>query len=177
MTQSSPGIWVSDPKSYQKKLLDLLGSRDPFDVLSSTPDVVARFVRENSAAKMRTRPFSGKWTPNEIIGHFVDTEIVYGFRVRLIFCEDNPTILGMDQDKWVAAQRHNDREPSELLEMFRTLRKYNLGIWRLMKPADYERTGQHNERGKESLGLMLRMEAGHDLSHIDQITRYLAAIG
>jgi hypothetical protein len=34
----------------------------------------------------------------------------------------------------------------------------------------------HNERGPESLGLMLCMNAGHDLSHIDQLTRYLAAI-
>jgi hypothetical protein len=45
-----------------------------------------------------------------------------------------------------------------------------------MPPADLQRTGQHNERGPESLGVMLRMLAGHDLSHLDQIARYIHAV-
>jgi hypothetical protein len=49
-------------------------------------------------------------------------------------------------------------------------------MWRRTSPADLERTGQHNERGPESLGVMLRLVAGHDLSHLDQITRYIQAV-
>jgi hypothetical protein len=45
-----------------------------------------------------------------------------------------------------------------------------------MSAADLQRTGQHNERGPESLGVMLRMVAGHDLSHRDQLTRYIQAV-
>jgi hypothetical protein len=45
-----------------------------------------------------------------------------------------------------------------------------------MSPADLQRTGQHNERGPESLAVMLRMLAGHDLSHLDQIARYIRAV-
>ena len=101
---------------------------------------------------------------------------VYGYRLRLILCEDHPTILGMNQDLWVAGQRHNEREPSDLLDMFRTMRQFNLVLWNRMSPADLQRTGQHNERGPESLGVMLRMLAGHDLSHLDQITRYIQAV-
>ena len=44
-----------------------------------------------------------------------------------------------------------------------------------MSAADLQRTGQHNERGPESLGVMLRMMAGHDLSHLEQFSRYLQA--
>jgi hypothetical protein len=61
--------------------------------------------------------------------------------------------------------------------MFRTMRHFNLAMWKRMSPADLQRTGQHNERGPESLGLMLRVMAGHDLSHLDQITRYIQAVG
>jgi hypothetical protein len=60
--------------------------------------------------------------------------------------------------------------------MFRTLRQYNLALWKSMSPADLQRTGQHNERGPESLAVMLRMLAGHDLSHLDQIARYIRAV-
>ena len=62
---------------------------------------------------LRTRPSEAKWTPNEIIGHLAGGEWAYGYRLRLILCDDNPTILGTNQDSWVAAQRHNEREPSE----------------------------------------------------------------
>ena len=169
-------IEKGDSAAYQQKLLGLLGNREPIEVLGKTPDILARIVEENSPAVLQTRPFPGKWTPNEIIGHLSDSEWVYGYRVRLILCQDKPVILGMDQDLWVAGQKHNDRQPKDLLAMFRNLRFANLELWRRLTPKDFERVGRHNERGEESLGLMFRMEAGHDLSHIDQINRYLQAI-
>lgn len=174
-TAVSATPWVDDAAAYRKKLDGFLGTQDPITVLAQSPDRFARFVADNLPKVMRTRPYPGKWTPNEIIGHLTDSEWVFGFRVRLILCEEKPTILGMDQDLWVAGQRLNDREPKDLLEMFRGLRSYNLAIWKQMTPADFARVGKHNERGEESLAQMLRMHAGHDLSHIDQITRYLAA--
>ena len=138
-------------------------------------DALARIVEQHSAKLMRTRPFPGKWTPNEVIGHLVDSEWVYGYRMRLILCEDRPTILGMDHDLWVAGQRHNDREPKELVETFRAMRQFNLSVWGRLGPQELARVGHHNERGAESLGRLLRMIPGHDLSHIDQINRYLDA--
>jgi len=42
-----------------------------------------------------------------------------------------------------------------------------------MSPEDLQRSGQHNERGAESLAVMVRLLAGHDLSHLNQISRYI----
>ena len=101
---------------------------------------------------------------------------MYGYRLRLVLCENAATILGTTQDEWVRRQQHNQREPSEHLESFRTLRGYNVTVWRRVSPADLTRTGRHNERDEEPLAAMLRMQAGHDLSHLNQIDRYLRAI-
>jgi hypothetical protein len=166
-----------DPESYRRNLLNLLGNQNPLDALSKTAAALAGIIREHPASVLRARPFAGKWTPNEIIGHLVDGEWVYGYRLRLIVCEDCPTVLGTQQDAWVARQRHNEREPSELVEIFRTLREFNLAVWRRTTAAELERTGSHNERGPESLAVMLRMMAGHDLSHLAQIERYLGTLG
>ena len=84
--------------------------------------------------------------------------------------------LCSDGCAWVLRQHHNDREPSEHVEIFRTLRQFNVAVWRRLSPADLTRTGRHNERGAESLAVMLRMQAGHDLSHLNQIDRYVRAI-
>jgi hypothetical protein len=176
MATPQPGLELSDPQAYRERMFALLGDRDPLEVLGQTACALAGIVRAHAPTVLRARPFEGKWTPNEVIGHLVDSEWVYGYRLRLILCQDNPVILGMDQDAWVAGQRHNEREPSELVETFRTLRQCNLALWRRASPADLQRTGQHNERGPESLGVMLRMLAGHDLSHLAQITRHVEAV-
>jgi DinB superfamily len=165
-----------DPQIYRENLFKLLGDRDPLDVLAQTASVLNAIARKHSAAVLRTRPFEGKWTPNEVIGHLVDSEWVYGYRLRLVLCETDPAILGTSQELWVAGQRHNDREPAELVAIFRPMREFNLALWKRLSPADLQRSGRHNERGEESLGVMLRMMAGHDLSHLDQIARYLQAL-
>jgi len=169
---------TSDTKTYQNKLMGLLGSRDPITVLAETPESIARLISPHSVDVLRRRPFAERWTwtPLEIVGHLVDVEFVYGFRVRMILCQERPTILGMDQEKWVAGQRYNEREAGELIADFRGVRGANLKLWRQVRPEQMSRVGVHSERGEESLGLMLKMHAGHDLSHLDQIKRYLAAI-
>jgi hypothetical protein len=176
MATAKVGLQVSDPQAYRERLFKLLGDQDPLEVLAQTAPRLADIVHSNALPVLRARPFEGKWTPTEVIGHLVDSEWVYGYRARLILCEENPTILGMNQELWVAAQQYNEREPSELVDTFRTMRQLNLVLWKRMSPGDLTRAGQHNERGPESLGVMLRMLAGHDLSHLDQIGRYIQAI-
>src|SRR6266849_405928 len=176
MTNAQAAASISASQAYREKMFNLLANRDPLEVLAQTASAVADIVGKHSAAVLRTRPFEGKWTPNEIIGHLTDSEWVYGYRLRLILCEDEPAILGIRQDAWVASLHHNEREPSELVEIFRTMRLFNLSVWRRMSPEDLQRSGQHNERGAESLAVMVRLLAGHDLSHLDQISRYIQAL-
>jgi hypothetical protein len=170
-------ISAADPKAYQAKLIALVAGRDRVDILSRTPAALAELFDRHPAARWRVRPFEGKWTPNEILGHLVDIEWVYGFRVRAILCEHEPEIVAMDQETWVAGQRYNEREPADLLEQFTQLRNANVTLWQSVKPDEFARAGLHRQRGRETLDLCLTLHAGHDLSHIDQLTRYLAAAG
>lgn len=165
----------SNPEAYFAKISALVGDRDRIEILTQTANVLASIVREHPVHVFRTRPFADKWTPNEILGHLGDTEWVFGYRLRAILCEDEPEILWMDHELWVAGQRHNEREPSELVEVFRQLRAPNASLWQRVKPDQLQRCGHHNERGKETLDNYLTSQAGHDLSHIDQLRRYLAA--
>ena len=130
-------------QEYREKMFNLIGDRNPLEILAQTPSTLGDIVSTHSAALLRRRPFEGKWTPNEVIGHLTDSEWVDGYRLRLILGEDAPAILGTKQDLWVAALRHNEREPSELVEIFRTLRHFNLAVWRRTSPQDLQRIAQH----------------------------------
>jgi hypothetical protein len=72
-------------------MFTLVGDQNPLDVIAQTASRLADIVRKHSTVVLRTRTFEGKWTPNEIIGHLTDGEWVYGYRLRLILCEDDPT--------------------------------------------------------------------------------------
>jgi hypothetical protein len=173
---TSPSVQENPTAEYRKRVLSFLGNQEPLEVLGRTADTLAALAREHGAKRMQVRPIEGKWTPLEVVGHLCDCEWVYGYRARLILCEENPTILGMDQDLWVAGQIYNERDPMDLAEEFRTLRTRNLRLWRGLSPKELARTGQHSERGLESLGLLRTLMAGHDLLHLDQVKRLLMAI-
>jgi len=74
MTMTQSGRSISDPNAYRGNLFTLLGDRNPLHVIEQTSFTLADVVRTHSPAVLRARPFAGKWTPNEIIGHLVDGE-------------------------------------------------------------------------------------------------------
>jgi len=173
MTQSNAA--VDEAKAYQKKLEGLVGDSDPLKVLAATVETLQRIVHDTPWGLFRKRPFPGKWTPQEVIGHLSDAEWTMGFRTRTVLSDERPKIMAYDQERWAAAQGHNDRDLGELLSTFVALRTANLQLWKKLTPAQLQRSGLHSERGEESLGQMLKMLAGHDRSHIDQVRRYLEA--
>lgn len=177
MTTTTPErLELSDPAAYSQRMLDLVGSRDPLAVLAETPGKIAEIVKTTPAETLRKRPFEGKWTPNEILGHFVDVELVVAYRARTILCDERPLMLGMDQDRWAVHLRHNEAEPGSHAHRFAELRRMNLDLWRSLTPEELERHGVHAERGVTRLGRLIEVAAGHDLHHLEQLERYLEAL-
>jgi len=60
------------------------------------------------------------------------------------------------------------------LELFRVVREANLALLKSLKPEKWRVYGRHSERGRESIEDIVRMFAGHDLNHLQQIEKILA---
>lgn len=166
---------VQTPEAYRRQLLDLLGRDDPAVVQAATVARLRELIGE-AGDDLRTRPEPREWSVLECIGHLVDSELTTAARVRWIVSEDEPDIVGYDQDLWVDRLRHRDDDPDDLISLFDTLRRANLRLWSQRPVGDRERVGIHRERGPESYGLIVRLAAGHDRFHIAQAERALAAI-
>src|SRR5215831_989771 len=87
-------------REYTAAILDLLGDRDPRAVLSATPDALQRAVGRLSADELRAPEAPGKWSIIQVVRHLADSEIVWGWRLRLVLSQDRPPITGYDQDAW-----------------------------------------------------------------------------
>jgi hypothetical protein len=162
---------AQDRASYAGAVLDLLGDRKPIDVLRETPTAAARIVAAMTPEQLKTPEAPGKWSIAQVLRHLADTDVVWGWRMRLILAQDRPTITGFDQDLWADCLDYANADANESLEVFAVLRRDNLRLINRATPADLERVGVHAERGEESVGYLIRLYAGHDLLHLAQIDR------
>jgi hypothetical protein len=165
---TTPADALAAGRAYQRQLLALLGEDDPAMVLEQTEPLV-RSVLRDAGSDLRARPAPNEWSVVELLGHLVDAETVMSGRFRWTVSQDEPPLLGYDQDLWVARLRHNDDQPDDLLAVFSTLRAANLRLWRRSSTDDRRRVAMHAERGAESYDLMFRMLAGHDRFHLNQM--------
>ena len=164
---------VDEAKEYQDFLLGLLGVQDPVEVQSDTPKAL-REIFAQAGDRIRERRSPDDWSVLEVGGHILDAEVACTGRYRWIIAHDEPPLPGYDQELWVERLRHNEDDPEELLSLFETLRAANLALWHRTTEAERARVGMHMERGPESLDLMFRLYAGHDLNHVAQARRLLA---
>jgi uncharacterized damage-inducible protein DinB len=160
-----------DRANYAGAILDLLGSREPLDVLRETPGLAGRAMAGLTMAQLRTPEKPGKWSIAQVLRHLADSDVVWGWRMRLILAQDRPPITGYDQDLWAERLDYANTDAAESLEAFSVLRRDNLRLIERATPADLQRVGVHSERGEESVGYMMRLYAGHDLLHLAQIDR------
>ena len=174
MTFSNPaGGAAASAAAYVRALLEVLGERDPLLVLAELDGWLDQRLSGVREAALRRAEAPGKWSAADVVQHLADSELVLGFRLRMILTEDRPPIQGYDQDKWAGTLRYPDVPLAEARAQLSALRAANLRVLRRLSPADWERVGLHSERGPESVGHLTKLMGAHDLVHRRQIDRIL----
>ena len=167
---------VAEAAEYQRYLTGLVGDEDPAEVKAGSAEAWREVIR-SAGARVAERPEPDEWSVLECLGHVTDSEVVVASRYRWIVAQDEPPLVGYDQDLWVDRLHHNEDDPDVLLETFEALRRANLALWARSTEQERARVGLHSERGRESFDLTFNLAAGHDRFHLDQARRALAALG
>lgn len=163
--------------AYTAAVIDLLGDRQPLDVLRATPAAIHRATAGLSDDQLVRPESDGKWSIRHVLQHLADSELVWGWRLRLVLAQDRPSLTGYDQDAWAARLRYDAIRAEDALADFSVLRRSNLRLLAVAKDSDLDRVGVHAERGEESVRHMMRLYAGHDLLHLRQIERIRSVVG
>lgn len=156
---------------YLRRILARLGALDPITTLSATPTHLESLLERLGPSGFGDTYAPGKWPARTIVAHLADVELGMGFRLRQALsvpAGDPPhAVQPFDQDAW--ATRSGRLDPSVTLEAFRALRALNLSLLATLDFDDWSVEAFHPERGFESVDLMVRFLAGHDLNHLDQV--------
>lgn len=162
------------PQQYTQRILGYLEGKKPMEILAATPRQLARLVKGVSKKKLSQRPASDKWSVTEILAHLADSELVYGFRIRLILEASGPPIQGIDQDAWAKFSDYAKHDPVLSLEALRITRERMVRLLKILPRESWDFYGMHSERGKETVTRVVEMLAGHDVNHITQIKERLS---
>ncbi len=150
-------------QQYIQRITAHVEGKQPLAVQAATAKKLERIIKGLPTAKLRKRPAPDKWSVSEILAHLADTEIVVGFRMRLILDAPGTPVVAVDQDSWVTSGHYEKRDPRKSVEQLKSL-----------TPQQWKHYGMHSERGQETIEHIVRMYAGHDINHLQQIERILS---
>ncbi|MGB0034937.1 MAG: DinB family protein [Candidatus Acidiferrales bacterium] len=162
------------PQDYIKRMLSYQEGQDTLKLQAAAPKKFEKLIKGVSATRLRKRPAPDKWSIAEILAHVAETEIVGGFRMRMILGSPGAPIQAFDQDSWVVSGHYDKRDPRKSLEQFRAFREANLALLKSLDAEQWKHYGIHSERGEETVAHIAKMFAGHDINHMKQIERILA---
>jgi len=162
--------------AYVDAVLELLGERDPAEVLRTTVSWCRRRTAGLTPVQLATPEAEGKWSVAGVLQHLADAEIVWSYRLRRMLSEDRPELRGWDQDLWAERLGYDGADADEAMAVLASLRAANLTLLSSASPEDFERTADDLVRGEETVRQMLRLFAGHDLAHRRQLDRLVSKV-
>jgi hypothetical protein len=160
-------------QQYVQRITAHVKGKQPLAVQAATANKLERLIKGVPTSTLRKRPAADKWSASEIVAHLGDAEIVIGFRMRLILGAPGSPIAAYDQDSWVTSGHYEKRDPRRSVEQFSVVREANLALLKSLTAEQWKHYGMHSERGQETIEHIVRMTAGHDINHLQQIERIL----
>jgi len=156
-------------QQYMQRINGYMEGKQPLAVQAATAKKLEKLIKGVPAAKLRKRPAPDKWSVSEILAHLADAEIVGGFRMRLILGAPGTPVAAFDQDSWVISGHYEKRDPRKSVEQFRVVREANLALLKSLTSEQWKHYGMHAQRGQETIEHVVRMFAGHDINHLQQV--------
>lgn len=107
----------------------------------------------------------GKWTIKEVLGHLVDTERVFAYRLLRISRGDETELPGFDENRYVPEGHFNLRTIENLMSEFTLQRASTVALVNGIPPAAWPRVGTANGF-RTSARAIAYIIVGHTAHHL-----------
>ena len=122
-------------------------------------------------AELDFRIADGAWTPREVVHHLADSEMTSAIRIRRLIAEEEPLIVGYDQEEF-ARRLYYGRPIAGSLLALAGARASTAEFLDELQESDWERFGTHSEYPEPFTVIgWLEYYADHAHDHADQIRR------
>lgn len=148
---------------------------DVMAVLRQQIDEMRSVVASLDDARGDYRYADGKWSIKDLLGHILDGERVFAYRILRFARADDTPLPGYDQDPYVIHNNAPQRKFTDLFEEFELLRRANIKLIENLDETALMRSGTASGN-PVSVRALVTILAGHVRHHLNVLNeRYLAA--
>ena len=158
---------------YYTRYIERVPDGDVLSTLSQQISETIALLRglPESVATYRYAP--DKWSVNELVGHLIDSERIFGNRALRFARGDATPVPGFEQDDYVRGATFDAYPLSELASELQVVRQSTLYFFRHIDDDAWNRRGVANN-AEVSVRALAYIIAGHELHHREILrTRYL----
>ncbi|MGZ3751513.1 MAG: DinB family protein [Mucilaginibacter sp.] len=155
-----PDEFVPFYNTYISKVPD----GDVLELLKQLKDSSYALFSNLSDEKANYAYAEGKWTVKEALGHMIDTERTFAYRL-FCFSRNFVELPGFDQDVYVDNANFNTRTIQSLAAEFRATRESNIYMIESLTDEQLNRKGIASGN-QATVRAMVYMLAGHEIHHL-----------
>lgn len=159
--------------SFGAGYIAAVGDNDPIELLKTNQVKSFELFSVMDEAQANHTYFPGKWTIRECLGHMLDTERVFSYRILCLSRGETKELPGFDQDVFAINAGYEKRTMAEIATEFKLIREANLHMVTNLSDAQLERRGIASGFPVSALGIVYLL-AGHEQHHLNILKeRYL----
>jgi hypothetical protein len=145
--------------------------------LAEQPQELQRLMAPLDDTSARTRYAPGKWSIKEVLGHLIDVERIFAYRLLRIARGDATPLPGFDENAYVPTGEFDDRTVASLLGEFVALRRSTISLMEGLPQDAWARRGEASGAAISARALAYII-VGHVAHHVTVLReRYLLGAG
>ncbi|ACU64189.1 DinB family protein [Chitinophaga pinensis] len=161
---------------YQEVYINSVGDAEVPAITEELKDSTYAFFSKIPEEKGSYAYAPGKWTIKETLGHMIDTERVFAYRLMCFARGEQQALPGFEQDDYVLNSFANDRSLQELANEFRVVRESTIYLLRNLK-KEQETIMGISSGNPISIRTLAYIIPGHELHHLRILKeRYLPGL-
>jgi uncharacterized damage-inducible protein DinB len=159
MNRPQPNEYPAWGETYISKV-----DKDIFEVLEEQIFSIPALFESNKD-KENYAYAEGKWTLKEMLGHIIDCERIFAYRITSFARNEKQHLPGFEEDDYVANARFGERNYEDMIEEFAAMRKANLYLFRSLNEEELNRKGIASGR-EINVKSILFIVGGHITHHV-----------
>ena len=145
-----------------------------FEVLKNQTEEIIAIYESLEKGKAEYAYEVEKWSLKGLLGHMVDSERIFSYRVLSISRGEKTALPGFDENEYQAASEYETQSVDDILAQYKATREATTLLLHSLSTKQWNQMGQANGKSISARALSW-MIAGHEKHHLRIIKeRYLA---